>query len=383
MPQIDFESDSIQPWPVWAAKRNEHTGVMSETSYAIVHAVRTHVNNQKAEEECAVFLRLFRMLQGADPLEIQRALVHLYEAGDIGAVRALIQVSEQTQQIVLTDGAAHYHLLLPMLADPGIGTEIRTRQKERIRQALLGPIEGWWEADVPEQLEIGDQLHTIRELRCDWPQPDPAQAEGESPCPLGDFPQAFWIPVQVVIPDRLQQGDSALWWRREIYAAIGRNWIPTAVRIQGLWPPETVSWIDRPRPMSNAIQEGIREQERRNLRAAAGVAVSSGVGMAKIDIDAYVIERGERYLQLWITFGDSRQILYATTWSVFTSPANEVTRLCCTLQHVGFDIAGEVSLHHLHTQAKFCPDCGGPLFPAPNDIWVHAYGGKACLDRAN
>jgi hypothetical protein len=135
--------------------------------------------------------------------------------------------------------------------------------------------------------------------------------------------------------------------------------------------------------MASAVQEGIREHDRRRLRTAAGVALASGIGMAQVRVDAYVIEREGEHLQLWITLGSERDILYATTWTVFESPADEVGRLICTLQHIGFEIAGEIALHHLHTKAKFCESCGEALFPASNGTWVHSNGGQNCQSQAN
>lgn len=384
MPLLALDSDSLQPWPVWAAKQRDPKEILTAAARKILDATKANLRNNKPEKAQDLCVNLAKLINHTDCEALQQAVVHLYDAGEIQAVRTLIQMTNQVRQIERTEKETRYPLLLAVIATPGISTEISAAQKTALKEALITRPAGWWSSETPDEITVGDRLYTVADLRCDWPPQRQPLPQGQNEAfALGSFPQLFWIPVDVIIKDVLEPWDSALWWKREIYAGVSREWMPNADRIRGLLDAGTIHWVDRPRPMASAIQEGVREQDRRALRVAAGVALASGMGMAQIRVDAYVIERTEEHLQLWITFGSEQEILYATTWSVFESPAQEVDRMICTLQHIGFEIAGEVALHHLHTKAKFCSACGEPLFPSPKSVWVHAYGGKACLDQAN
>ncbi len=142
-------------------------------------------------------------------------------------------------------------------------------------------------------------------------------------------------------------------------------------------------WIDRPRPAAVALQSGIREWNRKHLRQAATVALSSGFGTAQVALDAYIIERDQRRLQLWITLSSSKELLYGTTWTVFDASLEELNRGYCTLMHMGWEIVGKTTLHSLRTSATLCARCGEALYPLLGSDPVHAYGGLRCKDRSN
>jgi len=382
MLQFDFESQSTVPWPVWATWMNpKKEPACVEAVDQIKRRIRAELNNTKPELAPARSIATAITIHGASRADLLATLSDLYNAQDTVAAHFLIQMVDQVRSITKKNQKNIYQMLLPINAPRGLPKQLNGEASQQIE----GQLQDWYGRPDLE-IAVSPHLITMAQVQQEWPWPSPMDSNTQHPFhPWGTMPGTYWMPLQVAVPDKEFSQDRWLWWKWQICADFTRDWRPLASQFASILSAQSGVdvWIDRPRPAAVALQRGIRENDRRHLREAAKVALSSGFGTAQVALDAYVIEREQHHLQLWITFRSNGEILYGTTWTIFDSPLEELNRAYCTLSHMGWEIVGVTKLHSLRTTAALCARCGEPLFPVPNNEPVHAYGGHSCKDQTN